>query len=114
MASDNLSDEDSEREEAQLLLQVVRAQRQVRQLEKDVILAQIEENATIGVLYKFRAERALQKLGTTEHNLGHLCNEIRKNGISLADLPSTRKRRRVANDIQPNGVVLHFYLLRFC
>jgi len=101
-SSDSQSDEDSEREEVQLLLKVVRSQRYVHQLEKDVIIAQVEENAAIGELYKFRAVRAQKKLGTTEHDLGHLRNAIRKSGISLADLPSTRKRRRMLNDSPPD------------
>lgn len=105
MGSDSQCDEDSEREEAQLLLKVVRNQRHVHQLEQDVVVAQLEENAAIGELYKFRAVRAQKKLGITEHDLGHLRNAIRKSGISLADLPSTRKRRRLSIDSPPDGMV---------
>ncbi|KAF8419508.1 hypothetical protein L210DRAFT_3510735 [Boletus edulis BED1] len=90
--------DDSEREEAHLLLSVARAQRQLRQLEQDVIHAQLTENIALGELYQFRADQAQKNLDTTEYDLGCLRNTIRKNGIVLADLPSAHKRRRASNE----------------
>ncbi|KAG6379776.1 hypothetical protein JVT61DRAFT_10314 [Boletus reticuloceps] len=95
---DSLSDDDSEKEEARLLLEVVRAQCHVRQMEQDTVLAQLQENTAIGELYKFQADQAHKKLDTSECDLGYLRNEIRKHGISLAGLPSTHKRRRMLSD----------------
>ena len=106
------SDDNSEREEARLLLKAVRAQRQLHQLEQDVILTQLAEHAAIGELYKFQAVQAQKKLDTTEYDLGCLCNSIRKNGIVLADLPSTRKWRRLSNETSTSSVM--FVLHSFC
>ncbi|KAF8131222.1 hypothetical protein EV363DRAFT_1296609 [Boletus edulis] len=92
------SEDDSERDEACLLLRIVRAQRHARQLEQDVISAQLAKNTAIGDLFKFRVEQVQKKLDATEYDLGYLRNEIRKSGISLADLPSACKRRRLSNE----------------
>ncbi|KAF8126604.1 hypothetical protein EV363DRAFT_1401755 [Boletus edulis] len=92
------SEDDSERDEARLLLRIVRAQRHARQLEHDVFSAQLAENTAIGDLFKFRVEQVQKKLDATEYDLGYLRNEIHKSGISLADLPSAHKRRRLSNE----------------
>ncbi|KAF8425367.1 hypothetical protein L210DRAFT_988141 [Boletus edulis BED1] len=60
--------------------------------------AQLAENTAIGDLFKFRAEQVQKKLDATEYDLGYLRNEIRKSGISLADLSSARKRRCLSNE----------------
>ncbi|KAG6373016.1 hypothetical protein JVT61DRAFT_7069 [Boletus reticuloceps] len=92
------SEEESEREEARLLLSVARAQHCLRQLEQDVVHAQLAENTALNELYQFRASQAQKNLDATEYDLGCLRNTIRKNGISLADVPSARKRRRMSNE----------------
>ncbi|KAF8424758.1 hypothetical protein L210DRAFT_3653417 [Boletus edulis BED1] len=92
------SEDDSERDEARLLLRIVRAQHHAHQLEQDVISAQLAENTAIGDLFKFWVEQVQKKLDATEYDLGYLRNEIRKSGISLADLPSACKRRRLSNE----------------
>ncbi|KAG6377805.1 hypothetical protein JVT61DRAFT_14579 [Boletus reticuloceps] len=98
------SEEESEREEARLLLNVARAQRYLRQLEQDVIHAQLAENAVLSELYQFRASQSQKKLDATEYDLGCLRNTIRKSGISLADVPSARKRRRMSNETSVAGM----------
>ncbi|KAF8414371.1 hypothetical protein L210DRAFT_880781, partial [Boletus edulis BED1] len=103
-----LSNDDSEKEEARLLLEVVRAQCHVHQLEQDTVLAQLRENTAIGELYKFQADQAHKKLDTSECDLGYLHNEIRKHGISLAGLPSTRKQRHMLSDTSQGYVPITF------
>ncbi|KAF8547547.1 hypothetical protein OG21DRAFT_1490134 [Imleria badia] len=92
------SEDDSEGDEARFLLRIMRAQRHARQLEQNVISAQLAENTAIGDLFKFRAEQVQKKLNATEYDLGYLRNEIRKSGISLVDLPSAHKWRRLSNE----------------
>jgi len=89
---------DSEREEACLLLNFMRGQHQVCQLEQNVICVQIAENTVLSELHQFCTSRAQRKLDITEYDLGCLCNAICKNGISMADLLSTRKQHCTMSD----------------
>ncbi|KAI5982919.1 hypothetical protein EDD15DRAFT_2202410 [Pisolithus albus] len=86
-------EERAERDEAKLVLEVARAQRKVCRAEQQLSIARIEETDALGNLYRFRAEDAERKLNHAEFDLGYVRHSIRKNGVPLCDLPSTRKRR---------------------
>lgn len=68
--------------ESELLLEVMRHWRNVCTLENELADARIEENAAVGNLYKFRAERAEKRLEGTEFNLGSVRHSIRKNIVA--------------------------------
>ncbi|KAI6019357.1 hypothetical protein BKA83DRAFT_4495400 [Pisolithus microcarpus] len=91
-------EERAERDEVKLVLEVARAQRKVCRAKQQLSIARIEETDALGNLYRFRAEDAERKLNHAEFDLGHVRHSIRKNGVSLCDLPSTRKRRRMSDN----------------
>jgi len=82
----------SEQEEARFLLEVARAQWNVRSIEQELSKANLRENAALGELYKFRAELAEQKLDMAEFDLGYIRNLLRQGGHMLDDALSSRKR----------------------
>ncbi|KAI6022371.1 hypothetical protein BKA83DRAFT_4126071 [Pisolithus microcarpus] len=84
-------EEHMERDEAKLVLEVARVQRKVCRTEQQLSIARIEETDALGNLYRFRAEDAERKLNHAEFDLRHFCHSIWKNGVSLCNLPSTRK-----------------------
>ncbi|KAI6033738.1 hypothetical protein BKA83DRAFT_4536640 [Pisolithus microcarpus] len=95
-----------ERDEAKLVLEVARAQRKVCRTEQQLSIAKIEETDALGNLYWFRAEDAERKLNHAEFDLGHVRHSIQKNGVSLCDLPSTRKHHRMSDNRLTSMVTL--------
>ncbi|KAI5999663.1 hypothetical protein EDD15DRAFT_2193695 [Pisolithus albus] len=102
-------EERAERDEAKLVLEVARAQRKICRVEQQLSTARLEEIDALGNLYWFRAELAERKLQYADFDVGHVRHSIRKNGVSLCDLPSTRKRRRMS-DNGVTGMVATFLL----
>ncbi|KAI5988186.1 hypothetical protein EDD15DRAFT_2199129 [Pisolithus albus] len=102
-------EERAERDEAKLVLEVARAQRKICRVEQQLSTARLEEIDALGNLYRFRAELAERKLQYADFDVGHVRHSIRKNGVSLCDLPSTRKRRRMS-DNGVTGMVATFLL----
>ncbi|KAI6034746.1 hypothetical protein BKA83DRAFT_4121794 [Pisolithus microcarpus] len=102
-------EEHAERDEAKLVLEVARAQRKICRVEQQLSTARLEEIDALGNLYRFRAELAERKLQYADFDLGHVRHSIRKNGVSLCDLPSTRKRHRMS-DNGVTGMVAAFLL----
>ncbi|KAI6013391.1 hypothetical protein PISMIDRAFT_9504 [Pisolithus microcarpus 441] len=96
-------EERAERDEAKLVLEVARAQRKICHVEQQLSTARLEDIDALGNLYQFRAELAERKLQYADFNLGHVHHSIRKNGVSLCDLPSTRKCHQMSNNRVTGG-----------
>ncbi|KAI6014888.1 hypothetical protein BKA83DRAFT_18018 [Pisolithus microcarpus] len=95
-------EECAERDEVKLVLEVARAQRKICRVEQQLSTARLKEIDALGNLYRFRAELTERKLQYADFDLGHVRHSIQKNGVSLCDLPSTCKRRRMSD----NGVTV--------
>ncbi|KIK11498.1 hypothetical protein PISMIDRAFT_19468, partial [Pisolithus microcarpus 441] len=91
-------EEHVERDEAKLVLEVARVQCKVCRAEQQLSIARIKETDALGNLYWFRAEDAERKLNHAEFDLRHVRHSIWKNGVSLCDLPSTRKHCRMSDN----------------
>ncbi|KAI6111221.1 hypothetical protein F5141DRAFT_1214731 [Pisolithus sp. B1] len=92
-APTSISDADqdgSKQEEARFLLEVVRAQRLVRSIERELAKVKLGENIVLGELYKFCAE-AEQRLEIVEFELGCMHNSMRNSTVALDDEPSDHK-----------------------
>ncbi|KAI6014231.1 hypothetical protein BKA83DRAFT_4499420 [Pisolithus microcarpus] len=100
-------EECAERDEAKLVLEVARAQCKICHIEQQLSTARLEEIDALGNLYQFRAELTERKLQYADFDLGHVRHSIQKNGVSLCDLPSTRKRRQMSDNGVTGMVTLH-------
>ncbi|KAG6377598.1 hypothetical protein JVT61DRAFT_15416 [Boletus reticuloceps] len=82
-----------EHEEAQLVLAVVRAQRNVYNLEHQLISARVEESELLGNLYRFRMQEGL-RVPILDIRLIH--RDISKNGVPLHN---RHKHRRTSSSL---------------
>jgi len=67
----------------ELLLRVMRCQRNICSLENELTDAKIQENITVSNLYKFRAKEVMRRLEGAEFNLGCVRNSMRKNMVGI-------------------------------
>ncbi|KAG2111213.1 uncharacterized protein F5147DRAFT_771942 [Suillus discolor] len=80
---------------AQLVLNVTRAQRDVRLAEKTLADSVLKQNVALGKLYEFEATEAERKLEDADIDIGYVHHSVRKSGITLLeDFASTSKPRK--------------------
>ncbi|KAH7918841.1 hypothetical protein BV22DRAFT_1051477 [Leucogyrophana mollusca] len=85
-----ISDIELERMESELLLEVMRCQRNICLLENDLAKARLDENVAMCKLYQLRAGDAERRLEGAEFDLGCVRNTIRKNEASRQLNPKRR------------------------
>ncbi|KIK21888.1 hypothetical protein PISMIDRAFT_103254, partial [Pisolithus microcarpus 441] len=76
-------DTELEREEANFVLEAVRAQCNVCILEQQLAAAKVDETIALGNLYWFRAQTAERKLEDANIDVGRIRHNIRKSGVVL-------------------------------
>ena len=75
--------EEREHEEAQLVLAVVRAQRNVYNLEHQLVSARVEESELLGNLYRFRMQDTQRRVEGANFDIGLIRRDISKSGVPL-------------------------------
>jgi len=84
----------SEEFKAQLVLNVTRAQRDVRLAEKRLADSVLKQNVALGKLYEFEATEAERKLEDADIDIGHVCHSVHKSGITLLEDFATSKPQK--------------------
>lgn len=88
--------EEREHEEAQLVLAVARAQRNVYNLEHQLVSARVEESELLGNLYRFRMQDTQRRVEGANFDIGLIRRDISKSGVPLHN---RHKRRRTSSSL---------------
>jgi hypothetical protein len=94
----NVEREEFEQDKAYLLLEIVRTQINVRQLEQHLAEAKLEEHVAIGNLHQCQAQETERRLEAAETKLGSIRNSIRMGGGTLCDF-SSQKHLHTSHDM---------------
>jgi hypothetical protein len=94
--------EERERAEAQLMLEVARAQRKVYNLEHQLMGARVEESESLANLYRFRLQETQDKVADANVDIGMIRRDITKNN---GKFHPGHKRRRTSSSLHESYTI---------